>query len=635
MAESGASNKWSTRFPAYQIDFQIVSTGKMVAGSKRRIRWRFGFPSREALDAGLSGTDCRGEEHDITIVWSVASGKRMVLADGHQVHVSTKRSDVMEYSWTLRGHHVCKVTAYAAPPMSATVAYRQYDLFVDGMSYFRMPKVYELGVKGDHSAVARQPGITAGDTRTYDLKTGQYTDAPRTAQEEEAALQAAIQASLEESKQFVEGKTPVRPAITDGDDHSRTIMTSASTPVEADLLDFMSETAGAHSAIEYESIVKTSSFDPNSHHYDMFSGTDSFAVQPYQHSNDAPQQAYNNYSVDSVSPPNYAAPGPFGAHSGYPSQATPLGGYAPSPQRTPQVPSAHNAFQPIPPGDPFAPAPVPAYKPTYKDVSNSILGAYSASENTTGASHYEVHQQEANEPGGEDESDFFYGDNKPAPVTAKSTPKKKPDDLLSKLVNFDDLNSAPVQQMSKLTLSMSSDSGISNKSKGKPSLGANPNQTLGDLAAKKKPATSVMNAPVPAPGAMVMHAAHQNGNYGYNSGPPPIQKQHGFGVGATMSYGPGVANTQPPAYGGGYQQPPQPMHSTPPIMHQQQFQPMPQQSQQPGMQQYPYQGQAPAPFVSPQHQSQQPMMHQQYAPQGQIPFGSPQQPFQQNQQYPF
>jgi len=62
-------------------------------------------------------------------------------------------------------------------------------------------------------------------------------------------LQAAIQASLEESKQFVEGKTPVRPAITDGDDHSRTIMTSASTPVEADLLDFMSETAGAHSAM--------------------------------------------------------------------------------------------------------------------------------------------------------------------------------------------------------------------------------------------------------------------------------------------------------------------------------------------------------------------------------------------------
>ncbi len=34
-----ASKKWSARFPCYQIDFTAVASGKMVATTKRRIRW--------------------------------------------------------------------------------------------------------------------------------------------------------------------------------------------------------------------------------------------------------------------------------------------------------------------------------------------------------------------------------------------------------------------------------------------------------------------------------------------------------------------------------------------------------------------------------------------------------------------
>ena len=34
-----ASKKWSSRFPCYQIDFTAVASGKMVATTKRRIRW--------------------------------------------------------------------------------------------------------------------------------------------------------------------------------------------------------------------------------------------------------------------------------------------------------------------------------------------------------------------------------------------------------------------------------------------------------------------------------------------------------------------------------------------------------------------------------------------------------------------
>ena len=70
---------------------------------------RFGFANPEALANGLTGTACRGEEHDVTLVWSVASGKRLVLADGHEVHYSVSRSGILDFSWTMRGNHVLKI----------------------------------------------------------------------------------------------------------------------------------------------------------------------------------------------------------------------------------------------------------------------------------------------------------------------------------------------------------------------------------------------------------------------------------------------------------------------------------------------------------------------------------------------
>jgi len=130
----------------YQIDFTAVASGKRIASSKRRVRWRFGFANLDALAAGQTGTECRGEEHDVTIVWSVTSGKRLVLADGKEVHVSKNRNTVFEYSWTMKGNHVLKVVAHAQPPMTAVPGFRQYDFFVDGQSFFTFPKVFRLGL---------------------------------------------------------------------------------------------------------------------------------------------------------------------------------------------------------------------------------------------------------------------------------------------------------------------------------------------------------------------------------------------------------------------------------------------------------------------------------------------------------
>eukprot|EP00567_Pseudictyota_dubia_P009033 CAMPEP_0197460968 /NCGR_PEP_ID=MMETSP1175-20131217/55285_1 /TAXON_ID=1003142 /ORGANISM="Triceratium dubium, Strain CCMP147" /LENGTH=293 /DNA_ID=CAMNT_0042996149 /DNA_START=337 /DNA_END=1215 /DNA_ORIENTATION=+ len=217
--------KWSARFPVYQIDFTAVASGKRVAATKRRVRWRFGLSNRDALEAGETGTACRGEEHDVTIVWSVTSGKRLILADGQEVHYSTNRGGVLEYSWTMRGNHVLKVVAHAAPAMSATPGFRQYDLFIDGQSFFNMPKVYELGLKGPIPSHARTPGVvdyaerdpprappvglsptTGGHiNRHYDLSEQRYVgpEVPRSRAEEEEDLQRAISASIEESRQHL------------------------------------------------------------------------------------------------------------------------------------------------------------------------------------------------------------------------------------------------------------------------------------------------------------------------------------------------------------------------------------------------------------------------------------------------
>lgn len=172
-------------------------------------------------------------EHDVTIVWSITSGKRLVLADGQEVHYSHSRNNVFDFSWTMRGNHVLKVVAHASPPLSAQPGFRQYDFFVDGQSFFTFPKVFRLGLApNDPRGVSspRSPPNMAdrgrafdqggygyrGDERTSVRSTGSNNiaaiEAPHNPDEEEAYLQEAIKNSLKETS----SPAPARPAITNG-----------------------------------------------------------------------------------------------------------------------------------------------------------------------------------------------------------------------------------------------------------------------------------------------------------------------------------------------------------------------------------------------------------------------------------
>lgn len=184
---------------------------------------RFGFTNQDALAAGGTGTECRGEEHDITLIWSITSGKRLILADGQEVHYSNSRSHVFDFSWTMRGNHVLKVTAHANAPINAHPNFRQYDFFVDGMSFFSMPKVYRLGLTDsapiyESGALAiaqssRVPGSYAGQgvggdpygVRTHSAPAPKKSliaeiETPHNADEEEAYLKEAIKQSLSEAE---------------------------------------------------------------------------------------------------------------------------------------------------------------------------------------------------------------------------------------------------------------------------------------------------------------------------------------------------------------------------------------------------------------------------------------------------
>jgi hypothetical protein len=136
---------------------------------------RFGFANMSALANGEVGTACRGEEHDVTLVWSITSGKRLIMLDGKEVHYSHSRNAIFDFSWTMRGNHVLKLIAHASPPLSPTPGFRQYDFFVDGQSFFSFPKVYRLGLSPNDPR--GQPG--AGPQEQQAVSSARSTAPPK------------------------------------------------------------------------------------------------------------------------------------------------------------------------------------------------------------------------------------------------------------------------------------------------------------------------------------------------------------------------------------------------------------------------------------------------------------------------
>eukprot|EP00934_Nitzschia_sp_Nitz4_P004765 Nitzschia sp. Nitz4//scaffold49_size126201//29214//30128//NITZ4_003633-RA/size126201-processed-gene-0.63-mRNA-1//1//CDS//3329553122//4755//frame0 len=127
----------------YAIDSEMCNKGRRFAATKRRIKFRFGFGNADAMRAGCSASECRGQEHEVVLVWSLTSGKQRVLADGIEVHFSRpSRTEKFECTWTMKSGHRLRVESPWAP---LTKDVRQFDLQIDGISFWDMPQIFQLG----------------------------------------------------------------------------------------------------------------------------------------------------------------------------------------------------------------------------------------------------------------------------------------------------------------------------------------------------------------------------------------------------------------------------------------------------------------------------------------------------------
>ncbi len=169
--------------PPYQINHRAKRCGKTITATKRRITFQFGFSSADAVRRGMTEADCRGEEHEVVLIWSHMTGKRQLFMDGREFHSSraARGNTRFEHSWSIPGNHTLKVVANAAPPITAEGArqFKQFDLELDGMSYFDFKRIYELGIatttggggviagtRGDEDDVPRQ-ALPAMPTYSY------------------------------------------------------------------------------------------------------------------------------------------------------------------------------------------------------------------------------------------------------------------------------------------------------------------------------------------------------------------------------------------------------------------------------------------------------------------------------------
>lgn len=115
------------------IDFNVKSCGKYCGHTKRKVQFRFW----QAI-----------EEHELTLIWSINSGKQVVLLDGRMIYISVSRSSTVDISHTTHDNTSLRLVAHRYP--SSERGSYQYDLFINGKSFFSLPKMYRF--RGNQTA---------------------------------------------------------------------------------------------------------------------------------------------------------------------------------------------------------------------------------------------------------------------------------------------------------------------------------------------------------------------------------------------------------------------------------------------------------------------------------------------------
>ena len=153
-----SNDKQNPKMVVYKINCEITTKGRKVAATKRRVKWQFGYSETDSTanssSVGCMLDDIRGPEHEVVMVWSLSSGKQVILMDGLEVHFGRNTGSLkIEHTWTTtkiagyKGqHHTMTLVAHAAPPLfnNNNDTFRQFDLLIDGKSYWDSPTLTEL-----------------------------------------------------------------------------------------------------------------------------------------------------------------------------------------------------------------------------------------------------------------------------------------------------------------------------------------------------------------------------------------------------------------------------------------------------------------------------------------------------------
>mmetsp|Transcript_15530 Transcript_15530/g.29650 ORF Transcript_15530/g.29650 Transcript_15530/m.29650 type:complete len:424 (+) Transcript_15530:228-1499(+) len=191
-------------FIPYQVDYSVKNTAKTLGFSKKRVSFKFGFANPRAAEQGQQGAQCRGSEHEVTFLWSLASGKRQLFLDGKDVHFSESgmngwTSDrAWQHSFPLRElstGRTFKVHFISQPVNKDIPDMKPFDLRINGVSYFNFNEIWKLGTP---AMVVRQGPRAYGDAGRGDES--------MTAEERRLIALAKAESLKEFAKQQSQGK---------------------------------------------------------------------------------------------------------------------------------------------------------------------------------------------------------------------------------------------------------------------------------------------------------------------------------------------------------------------------------------------------------------------------------------------
>jgi hypothetical protein len=512
---------------------------------------RFGYANEKALSDGLTGTDCRGEEHDVTIVWSITSGKRQISMDGREIHYSTNRASILDFSWSTQGNHVIKVISHAAPPLQATPGFRQYDLLIDGQSFFTMPKVFQLGVRGGGGNIPNHiPGGYGNPVSPVSMGSSLNRDYPISRDQEEADLRRAIEASINENRTHLVSRSP--------DDRSA-YTTPHPAPVVETAVNLVDLGGGPPPPQESPSVASMPSYYSAPPTYGQSTPTAASgalvpAVAPPGYYQGAPPGPQQSYGV----PPSYASPPQV---YGSPPPQTSYGSPPPVPPAPAPTPVQPYGAAPIQNGDPFglySPpvedpfAPKPPPPPTHRDLASAILASYQMAPSTpmagsmTNGYSYSPDGAQSSMMNGTISSPPEQSMSSLAITVTEEEPQSEFEKALKNLVNVDHIDE-PAEGEVKLTMIKKEEAKKAPKGRsvpkppvGKGFVGENAplSQIKQNFDSPPKTTSGVMNTPPPGAfdpnaGALVV----------MGQGPPPLHQVSGFGVGRFLPNG-GFQNQQ-------------------------------------------------------------------------------------------